>query len=153
MSVKKRSSSKKSRRRVVIDTNVLVSILKGENTRRLSSKAFKTVKKRDKFLYLRSVDKELADAKRLNRKIMKKVKVFRRRYRSHLSDARSSSDSDLRKYSSIKGKDRRVIDEALKSNADDIITLDDDFIKGSGKYGIDIMKPHEYLRRKKRKLK
>lgn len=138
--------------RVAPDTNIIVSVLKREPTSKVSKKALNKMKHRDHFILLGTVYDEIGVSKssRLNKDEKKRFRNFSEKNRSKVI-RKDSSKTDIERYKSVKGNDRKVLDEAKKSNVDRIVTMDKKFSRNDGKYGIKLSSPSEYLKKFKRK--
>lgn len=135
--------------RVAPDTNIIVSVLKKESTSKVSKKALNKMKHRDHFILLGTVYDEIK-ASKMNGDTKKRFRNFTKKNRSKVI-RKDSSKTDIERYKSVKGNDRKVLDEAKKSNVDRIVTMDKKFSRNDGKYGIKLSSPSEYLKKFKRK--
>ncbi|MBQ7701942.1 MAG: hypothetical protein IJT54_06010 [Candidatus Methanomethylophilaceae archaeon] len=149
---KKKARMKKSihRERVIVDTNVISSVLKNGN--RLLRIAFNYILRREDYVYTDSIDLELSNYPVDDKKGIKaKIEAFRSKYKGSIQKTPIPDDDKLKKDKyPAKGKDRRILYEAEKFGVDVIVTLDKVFRKrANGFKGIRVIRPIEYMKRRK----
>lgn len=151
MSIIKKKPIRK-REKVAFDTNVIVSALKGEKTSRESKKAIHIAKKKDRFVYLPTVDSELKGAKRIDKATKRRIRGFSKRNKHKIPPISANNSEETDRFPFLKeGGDRKIMNEAHKAGTSKIVTRDDKFLKANGKTKITILSPREYIRSRKKK--
>lgn len=140
---------RRPRERTVLDTSVISSGI-GQNNK-VQKKVVKTATKKDVSVYLRSVDDELAAYPKKHPLEKKRIERYRRSHRHRITGVPVASPDELAKVP-VKGKDKKLLDEASKSRADNLVSLDKAFVRrANGYHGIKSWFPLEYLKKKRKK--
>ncbi len=139
---------RKPKRRVVIDTNVISTGI--GDLERPQLDAVVTADLSREHIYTKEVDDELSDAEkhydthRHNPFFICNIIAYRFVKRPRMVDNKINHNKEP--DNPARGKDKRILNAAVKTNADVIITMDKRFRKNAdGFRGIRFLKPDEYL--------
>lgn len=134
------------RENVIIDTNVIDQGIGRQSP--IEAKAVKTVQQKDRHVYTETVDEELRKVHDKDPDVNRRILDFANRHQRHMVFTVPATEEELKRYPVI-GNDRRIMDEAVKTDTSVIVTADKKFKKkGNGFEGFDVMLPQEYINSK-----
>ncbi len=143
---------KRPKRRVVIDTNIISGGI--GDLERPQLDAVITADLSKEHIYTKEVDDELSDAEdhyakhRHNPLFIFNIRMYRLIKRPHMVDNKINHECEPDNPG--RGKDKKILNAAIKVKADTVVTLDKRFRKNAdGFKGIRFLKPDEYLRGRK----
>lgn len=156
-SQRKRMERKSTKSKTIIDTNVIIQGI--GHRRNPQFKSVRIARVRGEHVYTEQVDREIRDNEGSNPRTIRRLERFRRNNADRMTRVDHATGADLAKYPA-KGKDRIIMDEAVKTDTRTIVTQDGTFRKrvnapdSRRKYRIVAMTPKEYVKsRKRRKTK
>lgn len=157
MKRKTTSETKTDKKKTILDTNIL--FLGIGLRKKLPLKAIRIATARKEHVYTETVDEELSRYHGDDPKTLSRIQRFRNRQKNNIVKVKHATDEELSKYP-LKGPgDKRIMDEAVKTDSKIIVTMDKLFRKrvnkeeNEKKYGIRAMDPKEYIRSTKRNKK
>ncbi len=134
------------KKKVILDTNIINGYC--ENEHNVRHKATVIAHEKDRYLYTEHVHKEVTASKK------RCMQNYAKRHYPGIKWVGEPSRKELERMPKNLKKDALILHDAVKTNADIIVTSDRKFErKADGYNGIDVMKPEEYVERKCNKNK